>query len=209
MKSYLQLIAVLILILIISNCRGTFAPPGGSEEQPESIPKETKGKYEPLGQAEDYAIVSREVSFEQVADSSINQDGENPLLINSADSSVFDGDRVFRIQLFTAKEYGPAIREKNIAVEVFDQPITMDYEVPYYKIRVGDFRTREDAENYLPAAREAGYKTAWVVRAYVNVKTLEEVYDGYDEEILKPLDSAELLEMEYKSEDEKIEYQED
>ena len=85
----------------------------------------------------------------------------------------------------------------------------MDYEVPYYKIRVGNFASREEAENYLPAAREAGYKTAWVVRAYVNVNTVEDLYDGYDEEIFKPLDSAELMEFEYEAENDSINYQED
>lgn len=208
MKKNFFLIIIPVLIFIISNCRGTFDPPGGREEKLEPAPKETKGKYAPLGQSEDFIIVPRAVSFEPADDSTQNLDGENPITIISAEDAVLAGDRVYRIQLFTAKEYGPAVREKNVAVEVFDKPVTMDYEVPYYKIRVGNFSTRDEAEEYLPAAREAGYKTAWVVRAYVNVKTLEDVYDGYDEEIFKPFDSTELLDMEYETEKSDIEYQE-
>ena len=193
-------------MLVLANCRGTFAPPGGDEEKPEPAAKETSDKYEPLGQSEDFAIVSKAVSFDPVADSTKNLDGKNSTTIVDGGVDDLAGDRVYRIQLFTAKEYGPAVREKNIAIEVFDKPVTMDYEVPYYKIRVGNFLTHEEAEEYLPAAREAGYKTAWVVRAYVNVKTVEDVYDGYDEEIFKPFDSTDLIDMENETEQDSIEY---
>lgn len=209
MKKFFPLIIVPLLIFVMSNCRGTFAPPGGEEEKPETAPKETTGKYEPLGQSEDFVIVSRVVSFASVADSTQNQDVENPVSVINDEQTALSGDRVYRIQLFTAKEYGPAIREKNIAIEVFDKPVTMDYEVPYYKIRVGNFVSRYEAEEYLPAAREAGYKTAWVVRAYVNVKTVEDIYDGYDEEIFKPFDSTERPDMEFETDDNILEYQED
>ncbi len=209
MKKYLLLLTILLLLIVLSNCRGTFAPPVGGEEKPEPAAKETSDKYEPLGQSEDFAIVSRAVSFDPVVDSTQNLNGENPLEVIDNSGANLAGDRVYRIQLFTAKEYGPAIREKKVAIEVFDKPVTMDYEVPYYKIRVGNFLTREEAEEYLPAAREAGYKTAWVVRAYVNVKTVEDVYDGYDEEIFKPFDSTELIDMEYETKQDSLEYQED
>lgn len=208
MKKYFLIIFFPVLILYLAGCKGTFAPPETGEEKPAETQKETDGKYKPLAQAEDFVIIPKAVSFENVVDSTQDLDGENPVTI-IGDSTLLDGDRVYRIQLFTAKEYGPAIREKNVAIEVFDKPVTMDYEVPYYKIRVGNFATRDEAEEYLPAAREAGYKTAWVVRAYANVKTLEDVYDGYDEEIFKPLDSAELLELEYEAENNELEYQED
>ena len=209
MKKYFLFIFIPVSIFVISNCRGTFAPPEGGEERPEPAPKETESKYKPLSQPEDFVIIPKAVSFEPAVDSIQHQDGEILGAIINADSTGQAGNRVYRIQLFTSKEYGPAIREKNIAIEVFDKPVTMDYEVPYYKIRVGNFSTRDEAEEYLPAAREVGYQTAWVVRAYVNVKTLEDVYDGYDEEIFKPFDSTELLDMEYKTDEGSIEYQED
>ncbi|RKX21555.1 MAG: hypothetical protein DRP51_04035 [Candidatus Zixiibacteriota bacterium] len=208
MKKQFLFLIVPILIFIILNCRGTFAPPEGGEERPEPASKETKSRFKPLSQPEDFVIIPRVVSFEPADDSTQHRDGDTPIAITDIDSTGQAGDRVYRIQLFTSKEYGPAIREKNIAVEVFDRPVTMDYEVPYYKIRVGNFSTREEAEKYLPAAREAGYKTAWVVRAYVNVKTLEDVYDGYDEEIFKPFDSTEQLNMEYEADENSLDYQE-
>ncbi len=209
MKKKLHLTALLLLIFIISGCRGTFAPPSAGEEQPETAPQKTKGKYAPLSQSEDFVIVPHAVSFEAVVDSTQNPAVENPLAAVTGDSSFLVGDKVYRIQLFTAKEYGPAIREKNIAIEVFDQPVMMDYEVPYYKIRVGNFATRDEAEEYLPAARESGYKTAWVVRAYVNVKTVEAIYDGYDEEIFRPFDSTENSDIDNYENQDRNEYPED
>jgi len=52
--------------------------------------------------------------------------------------------------------------------------------VPYYKLRVGDFPDREAAEKYVPAAVEAGYKNAWVVKVNVGMRRLEGIYDNAD-----------------------------
>jgi hypothetical protein len=81
---------------------------------------------------------------------------------------------VYRIQIYNSNTYGPALRELGIAKEVFDGNTWFDYEVPYYKVRLGNFLTREEAEQYLPTVREAGYPEAWVVRVNVNIKTLDE-----------------------------------
>jgi hypothetical protein len=80
----------------------------------------------------------------------------------------------YQVQIFTSKLYGPAMKEFNVASEIFDQTVRMDYEVPYYKIRVGDFPTRERAEAYLKVVKAAGYDVTWVVRVNVNIKSVEE-----------------------------------
>ncbi len=185
MRKYFGPFIVLGLIIIsISGCGGTFRPDADAGGQAESRAGASKDKYLPLDQPEDFVIVPSAVSIFPASDSILanSKNGNtNSITPNTGTQAL---DQAFRIQLFTAKEYGPAFREKNIATEVFDQPVMMDYEVPYYKVRVGNFATREAAEKYLPVAHEAGYKTAWVVKAYVNIRTLEDVYDGLDEEIL-------------------------
>lgn len=98
---------------------------------------------------------------------------------------------VFRVQIFTSRLYAEANREKTIAEEVFDLPIYLDYEVPYYKLRVGDFARREEAEAMLSGMKALGYQNAWVARMVVRIKEIP-VYDQLDEPILPeiPSDSA-------------------
>jgi len=209
MKSPVKYLITAGLIVLLVGCGGTFQPPSTSEKADEAQFAKTKDKYQPLGLPEDLVIVPSAISVVTVNDSL--SAGKNDL--NSSLSPIDDtnqpSDQAFRIQLFTSKEYGPAFREKTIATEVFDQPVLMDYEVPYYKVRVGNFATQEEAEKYLPAAREAGYKTAWVVRAYLNVRTIEDIYDGYNEEIFNPAtDSLYQMEIETDSVQGDYDYQE-
>jgi len=86
--------------------------------------------------------------------------------------------QALRIQLHSTELFGEAKRERIIAEEIFDQPVFLDYEVPYYKVRVGSFSDRKDAENYLSKAKTAGYQNAWVVAVRVNVKEAQPLYEN-------------------------------
>ncbi len=160
-------------------CKGTFEPP--SEDKPEVSEKaekpQKKMSHDPLGLKQDNLIVPQEYPLR--AKNAIDSIRGDAVVIPTGDSIQFPTGAYdsYRIQLFTSKEYGPAFREMNVASEVFDQKVWFDYEVPYYKVRVGDFLIRMDAERYLPAAQEAGYKTAWVVKVNTSIKTMEDIYE--------------------------------
>ena len=85
--------------------------------------------------------------------------------------------QAYRIQLATTKVYGEAKRAAEVAEEIFDQPIHVDYEVPYFKVRVGGFATRRVAEDYQQRARAAGYADAWVVMVTLDIEELPPLYD--------------------------------
>ena len=209
MKNILGYLLIAVLIAIMSGCGGSFEPPEAGQEQKEKPSTQPEDKYNPLDRPEDFTVVPSVVSMHTSLDSAQSEDSNAPLELSMFDSTRADAGQVYRIQLFTSKEYGPAFREKNIAREVFDKLVSLDYEVPYYKVRVGNFKSLEDAEQYLPAAREAGYKTAWVVKSYVNIRSLEDTYkDVYDEDIYSPVDSADTIESEMDTLDDIIEYQE-
>ncbi len=84
--------------------------------------------------------------------------------------------QAYRIQLYTSKLYGEARHELRVAQEIFDRPVFLDYEVPYYKIRVGSFADRDKADEYLQRVKAAGYSTAWVVIVNVGVKEAAPLY---------------------------------
>lgn len=69
----------------------------------------------------------------------------------------------FRIHLLTSTLIGQARSAEQVAAELFDQPVRLDYEVPYYKVRVGEFSLRAEAEAYLATVKKMGYDEAWVV----------------------------------------------
>ncbi|MCK4573227.1 MAG: SPOR domain-containing protein [candidate division Zixibacteria bacterium] len=85
--------------------------------------------------------------------------------------------QAYRIQIFAGKLYGEARHELAIAEEIFDRPVFVDYEVPYFKVRVGNFAEREQAEEYQQRARAAGYTNAWVVMVNIAVKETAPLYE--------------------------------
>jgi len=76
---------------------------------------------------------------------------------------------VYRIQVFTSRLYVEANQERLLAEEIFSLPVYLDFEVPYYKVRVGDFATREEAEKILPEMTRIGYSETWVARVVQRV----------------------------------------
>jgi len=86
-------------------------------------------------------------------------------------------NQAYRVQIFTTKVYGEARYALKIAEEIFDRLVTIDYEVPYFKVRVGRFSNREEAEEYSMKVKAAGYTNAWVVMVNVNVKQAAPLYE--------------------------------
>jgi hypothetical protein len=73
------------------------------------------------------------------------------------------GEPRFRIQILASSLVDMARKEKVNAESVMKQPVFMASEQSLYKLYVGDFKTRAEAEAALPEVRKLGYKDAWVV----------------------------------------------
>lgn len=101
---------------------------------------------------------------------------------------------VYRVQIFTSRLYTEARKEKAIADEIFNLPVYLDYEVPYYKLRIGDFVLRDEAENMISEVRSIGYRSAWVARVNLRVRPVPDIL--IDEEPILPgleIDSTAIL----------------
>lgn len=183
---------ILATTVILAGCSGTFEPPSEKQADKEEVEPAAKPDrdfaYEPLGLDADNVVVPEKYTLARV--DAGDEDMTPEMRIPDSDTLEYPTGAYesYRIQLFTSKEYGPAFREQIIAQEVFDKRVWLDYEVPYYKVRVGNFFNRSEADRYLPAAREAGYKTAWVVKVNTNVKQMEDIYDA---EMVPVIDSLE------------------
>ncbi len=72
---------------------------------------------------------------------------------------------LYRVQLFASQYYSEAGYEKEVAEEIFDEPVYLVYEVPYYKILMGNCTDQTAGERLLRRARSLGYENGWLVQS--------------------------------------------
>ncbi len=106
-----------------------------------------------FSQNEGYVILEQDQRIEQL----IQRQKE----IHSADSTI-DG---YRIQIFM-ESGNDAVEHANVVIEEFqlkypDVPIYLIFGQPYYRLRVGDFRTRLEAEKAFQTLSQ-DYKKAFI-----------------------------------------------
>lgn len=73
-------------------------------------------------------------------------------------------DFVFRVQLGSTNDYEEAIALETRATLTFEEEVIMQFDSPYYKIRVGEMNNREDAQRLQQIASSNGFRRAWVIR---------------------------------------------
>ncbi len=70
----------------------------------------------------------------------------------------------FRIQLYSTSDMEAAQEVLQVADSIFtDHWIYIVYEVPFYKVRLGDFETRFQANRTLANVVHEGFRDAWIV----------------------------------------------
>lgn len=167
---------------------GCGGPPSGGSEAGDPVDGTPSGleRYDPLELTEDRQVVPRvSPSESEILAGSV---GEQAVITEPSDSGwnylppleQIDtlNSQAYRVQILTAKLYGEASAARRVAEEIFDRPVFMDYEVPYFKLRVGNFSDRYEAESYQTKAKAAGYANAWVVMVTVGVQELAPLYDS-------------------------------
>lgn len=70
---------------------------------------------------------------------------------------------VVRIQIMTTTSFAQARMASRIAQELFDQAVSVDFESPNFKVRVGRFASNGDATKLLDRIRQAGFANPIVV----------------------------------------------
>jgi len=81
----------------------------------------------------------------------------------------------WKVQLYSSTDFYQADTLFLKAVDDFiDQEVVKEFNSPYYKIRVGNCTTREEAEKLLERAIELNYRDAWIIRT--SVKTKEKLF---------------------------------
>ncbi|RMF56722.1 MAG: SPOR domain-containing protein [Calditrichaeota bacterium] len=102
------------------------------------------------------------------------------------ENQVVDG---FRVQILATKDIDQATMEKKQAEFQFLEDsvaVYIEFDSPMYKVRVGDFQNRDEAERLRQIARKKGYRGAWIVKTKVNTHPKLPVINESEMEDLAP-----------------------
>ena len=83
----------------------------------------------------------------------------------AARTEALDG---YRVQLYATPDLQSAETIAARARTAFRDPVYVDSQPPLFKVRVGDFLTRDEASRARERAVDSGYADAWIVEARVN-----------------------------------------
>ncbi len=76
----------------------------------------------------------------------------------------------YRVQIFASSTNEGANKVASEARFKFTERAYVEYDAPYYKVRIGDYKNRSDAEILREKAKNLGYGDAWIVQTEVNAQ---------------------------------------
>lgn len=127
------------------------------------IPPPAGGSARPEADVEEIAVSDTTLD---VSEADAPRDTTPPVAAPVVSDATADG---FRIQIFASADRDVAENARNVAASRLNLPAYLDLDAGVYKVRIGDYVTREQAAAALPSVRGQFYPDAWVVPARVNV----------------------------------------
>ena len=94
--------------------------------------------------------------------------GNHIFLIDSLSRLQIKGNEIFRIQIFESTESSIAKAEAKRFQNILGDTVYINFETPLYKLRIGNFSNRRQAEEAISAIENLGIKDSWVIRALIN-----------------------------------------
>jgi hypothetical protein len=127
-----------------------------SKEQKRSL-KEYEATLDPSDFDQEIEIVQKAHSEEKAQQAPLEIPKDSLIVLEE----IVPG---FRIQVFSSSGVDEANLMKSITMEKFtNDSVYVVYDAPVYKIRVGDFVNRYEANQRLPDFADKGYRDAWIV----------------------------------------------
>jgi hypothetical protein len=128
-------------------------------------------RFEPLDFYGDDAVITGQGRF---LDKQIKPDSgrvamrhanlDDATVDTAAINEPFQPSVIFRIQVFASKSFDEAQEFARQIEPLFVDGVFVEYQMPYYKVRVGEFYYPEDGEIFLEDVKQMGFKNAWLVR---------------------------------------------
>jgi len=89
--------------------------------------------------------------------------------INSSDMEI-NLVKGYRVQIVISQNEEELKNLQNEIEKLIDEKIYIIFELPNYKLRVGNFLNRKEAENFQNTIVRLGYRTAWVVPTMIELE---------------------------------------
>jgi len=99
-----------------------------------------------------------------------------PLIINKVLSGKYmpnsisvlnmgrSSQEIFRIQIFESSVASIAKAEAKRFQNILGDTVYIDFETPLYKLRIGNYKNRKNAEKAIESISRLGSKDAWIIR---------------------------------------------
>jgi len=114
-----------------------------------------------VAQDEGYVVIIQDPAIDTILQKHIEM---NETLLLNTDNFAIDG---YRIQIFEESGNKSSTRAREVMAEFStkypDIPVYLSWQAPNFKVRVGDFGTRMEAEGFLNKIKRS-YPIAWVIR---------------------------------------------
>ncbi len=171
MKRAMACLGMLVVIILIHGCIRTKnlmteKQPSNEDEKKTGIVNEF---FDPLILDEDELKVKKTIASESKSD----QIKEETTPAN-AELQYPEASQGFRVQICALSDEERAKEIQREAILKFiNEEVYLIYDSPYYKVRVGDCLTRQEADELQQLAIEKGFDDAWVVRTKIKLRSKE------------------------------------
>jgi hypothetical protein len=163
MRTYQLCIGLILITTLVAGCTSSKQFQVEEKKKPEQ-PKEK------IIRLSEYEATLNPVDFDreiEVAQKTGREEQKQQANLEIPKDSMAVQEEViqgFRIQIFSSSDVDEASSMKNLALEKFaGDSIYVVYDAPVYKVRIGDFVNRYEANQRLPEFVEKGYRDAWIV----------------------------------------------
>ncbi len=164
-KKYFNL---LLLILVISGCSmtRTMMPGDDKVENEEKTTGIVNEFFDPLILNDEELKVRKTISIETTSDPV-----EHNLSKQDTSYQQSEISPGFRVQICAVSDEDRAKQiQRDAILKFINEEIYLIYDIPYYKVRVGNCLTRYEADKLQQLAVEKGFEDAWVVRTNIVAK---------------------------------------
>lgn len=122
------------------------------------------GSFDALGFPGDDTVLTADVPVRPASD-----DDEDLHVVDNWGATTTDEVKpVLRVQFYATTNLAEAEEMKRRASESLGRPVTIDFETPYYKLKVGPFAEEDEADRLVVKLRAMGYESAWIVRDHTD-----------------------------------------
>jgi hypothetical protein len=172
MRTIIDLSRISFAVLLVSHligCAGLSKRPAGGPVRTSEVEEIDTYVRDPEKEATERGTVAFPPAEEPPVLSAVPEEKTPPPPPPPVESPSLDIRHVpgYRVQLYATREPEKAKAFAESAREHFDEKVYVEYLEPYYKVRIGDCLTHEEARLLLERAKAAGFDEGWITETLV------------------------------------------